>query len=289
MEYVLDHASQLYTFEYFGIIVLVSALECFIPRQPAGDELRLRWFSNIVVTILDSIVVRLLFPMLGLGLAIYCAKRHWGLFNVTTSPQWLQFAVMLLVLDLLVYAQHYSLHHFSLLWRLHRSHHTDQAFDFTTGLRFHPFESILTTGVNLGAIALLGPAPAAIFVYQLLVTLVAIFQHGNLRLPSSFERMLRHFLVTPDVHRIHHSLNARESMTNFGDIFPWWDRLFATYLDLPAAGQDNMNFGSTEFPGRRHLKVQWMLVQPFLRPSPGISGNENGAVTDGAAVFRAQV
>jgi len=264
MEELLKYSSRLYALDYFGLIVVVSLVECIIPRRRAGDTLRLRWAGNLGLAILDTFVVRIIFPILGIGIATLAAGRGWGLFNQINFPLWFELVVTIVILDLSFYTQHYVFHRVPILWRLHRTHHTDQDFDFTTGLRFHPAEAILTTAAGLVVIVVLGAAQVAVLLSQLITLSVSFFEHANLKLPTSVDRILRLFLITPDMHRIHHSELARESMSNFGSVLPVWDRLFRTYLAEPAAGHDGIRFGLPEFQGRKHLTIPWMLAQPFL-------------------------
>ena len=264
MEELLKYSSRLYALDYFGLIVVVSLVECIIPRRRAGDTLRLRWAGNLGLAILDTFVVRIIFPILGIGIATLAAGRGWGLFNQINFPLWFELVVTIVILDLSFYTQHYVFHRVPILWRLHRTHHTDQDFDFTTGLRFHPAEAILTTAAGLVVIVVLGAAQVAVLLSQLITLSVSFIEHANLKLPTSVDRILRLFLITPDMHRIHHSELARESMSNFGSVLPVWDRLFRTYLAEPAAGHDGIRFGLPEFQGRKHLTIPWMLAQPFL-------------------------
>jgi sterol desaturase/sphingolipid hydroxylase (fatty acid hydroxylase superfamily) len=166
------------------------------------------------------------------------------------------------------YAQHYVLHHVPALWRIHRTHHSDHACDFTTAARFHPLESIYTTVMIFGAIAVLGPPPVAVLVSQLLSTAVAFLEHANVRLPSWLDRMLRTLIVTPDMHQIHHSDEREKTNSNYGTTFPWWDRLFGTYRGQVAGG-DDITYGLAGFKERKHLTIHWMLAQPFLPSSAG--------------------
>lgn len=265
MESLLNHASEVYAFEYFGIVIVVSMLEWMVPRREPGETLRLRWSGNIGITIVDTIVMRSLFPMLGVGWAAFCSARGWGLFNQLAFPRWLEVVVTVIALDAVYYTQHYLFHWAPLLWRFHRTHHTDREYDFTTGVRFHPLETIFTTSILLGAIAVLGAAPIAVLVSQLLSVGITFVEHANVRVPSSWDRVLRLFLVTPDMHRIHHSQDLRETESNFGTVFPWWDRLFGTYVNRAAAGDEGITFGLAEFAERKHLTLPWMLALPFLR------------------------
>ena len=264
MEALLKQASQLYAYTYFGIILVVSVMEWLVPRREMGDSVRLRWFSNFGISILNTVVVRSLFPFFGVGWALFCSERHWGLFGQFSLPGWLAFAVTLIALDVVAYAQHCLLHRVPFLWRFHLTHHTDQDYDFTTGVRFHPLETMFTTSVLLGAILALGAPPIAVLVSQLLSVVISFAEHANVHLPSSLDRVLRLVVVTPDMHRIHHSREGRETQANLASVFPWWDRLFGTYVDQPAAGHEGIIFGVAGFGERKHLTLLWMLAQPFL-------------------------
>jgi sterol desaturase/sphingolipid hydroxylase (fatty acid hydroxylase superfamily) len=262
---LLRHGAEVSTFIYFGLAIAVSLLEWVIPRRRVADTVRLRWLSNISIAIVGTVLVRSLFPMLSVAWATLCHGRGWGFFNHVACPAWLAFVLTLVALDAVYYAQHYALHRVPLLWRLHRTHHTDQEFDFSTGVRSHPFETILTTVVSFTTIFVLGAPPIAVFMMMLLSTAVTFVDHANVRVPSSLDRVLRLVLVTPDMHRIHHSRDVREGESNLSNLFSWWDRLFSTYRDQPAAGAD-MAFGVAGFEERRHLTLPWMLAQPFLHP-----------------------
>ena len=265
MDAFLNHASQVHAFNYFGVMIVIALLECVVPRRPAGDTLALRWFGNAVLAVLGTILVRSLFPILGIAWAVLCHERGWGLFNQVAWPAALEFVATVLALDVFVYAQHRLLHSVGFLWRLHRTHHSDHDYDLTTGLRFHPLEMTYSTAMVLGAIIVLGAPPVAAFVWQLLSAALNFIEHANVRIPASLDRVLRLVFVTPDMHRIHHSSAPGESRSNFSNTFSWWDRLFGTYIDQPAAGHADMRFGVPGFEERKHLQVQWMLAQPFLR------------------------
>jgi sterol desaturase/sphingolipid hydroxylase (fatty acid hydroxylase superfamily) len=265
MDGLLQRAAEVYALAYFGLVLVAAVLEWVIPFRPVTDSLKLRWFGNISLSILDTVLIRSLFPVVTLGWASFCHTRGWGLFNQVAAPAWLAFPVTILALDFLYYAQHYMMHRVPVLWRLHRTHHTDQEFDFSTGLRFHPLESIVTTAAVFGFIMALGAPPAAVFVLQLVSVGVSFIDHANVRVPQSLDRVLRLVFVTPDMHRIHHSQNAHEGNSNFANLFSWWDRLFATYVHEPAAGSAGMIFGVEGFADRKHLMLPWMLAQPFLR------------------------
>jgi sterol desaturase/sphingolipid hydroxylase (fatty acid hydroxylase superfamily) len=257
--------SELYAIDYFGVIIMVSLLEYVVPRREAGLTLRLRWVSNFGVSVISTIAIRAIFPLVGVGWATLCIERGWGLFNHLAAPVWLTFATTFLLLDLGAYSQHYLLHRVPWLWRLHRAHHTDHDCDFSTGARFHPLESIFTNGVTVAIIAILGAPPLAVFASQLVSTAIGFIEHGNVRVPASLDRIVRFVIVTPDMHRIHHSQEAGENQVNYGGTFTWWDRLLRTYRAQPAKGQDGIVFGVEGFDGRKHQTLPWILAQPFLR------------------------
>jgi len=281
MEAFLSHASLAYAFSYFGVVIVMALLECVVPRRAPGDTLPLRWFGNVAITILDTLFVRALFPILGLAWAVFCRERGWGLFNSVAWPVPLEFLLTVLGLDLVLYGQHNLLHRVTFLWRIHRTHHSDQDYDLTTGLRFHPLEVTFSTALLMGAILIVGAPPAAVFVSQLLSTAITFIEHANVHLPASVDRVVRFFFVTPDMHRVHHSSAPGESRANLSTTFSWWDRLFGTYVDQPAAGHASVAFGIRGFEDRKHLTLPWMLAQPFL-PEP------DPAATDPSGSGRAE-
>jgi sterol desaturase/sphingolipid hydroxylase (fatty acid hydroxylase superfamily) len=266
MGVLLQHAAEVYAFVYFGTLIGVSLLEWAAPLRPSHDAMRLRWLSNVGISILNVFIVKALFPVLAVGWAAYCAERGWGLFHYIDWPAWLTIGISIAWLDLLFYVQHVGMHRIPVLWRAHRTHHTDHDFDFTTGLRAHPAETLLSNVVMFAGIVVVGASPLAVLLAQLMSIALAFIGHANLRVPRGLDRVLRVVIVTPDMHRVHHSVDVREGESNFSNIFPWWDYLFGSYLDQPAAGHTAMQFGVQGFEARKHLSLPWMLVQPFLRP-----------------------
>jgi sterol desaturase/sphingolipid hydroxylase (fatty acid hydroxylase superfamily) len=261
---MLKNGAQIYAFVYFGAIVVVALLEVVRPRRAIGGGLGVRWFGNFGLTIIGAVVVRMLFPLVGVGWALFCLERGLGLFNQVAWPAWAELTLTVVLLDAAIYGQHYLLHRIPVLWRMHRTHHSDHEYDFTTGVRFHPFETVFSTAVLMAAILGLGAPPAAVLVSQVLSVAIAFVEHANLRLPPVLDRTLRLVVVTPDMHRIHHSQDVHEGDSNFSNVFSWWDRLFGTYLDQPAAGHDGIVFGVAELSERKHLTLPGMLLQPFL-------------------------
>ena len=279
MEGLLARASEIYAIDYFGAIIVVALLECIVPRRAAGDALKLRWTSNFGIAILGSVLMKMAFPAFGLLGASLSHQYGIGLLNYVTLPQWMGLVVTVLALDLAAYGQHYLLHRFDWLWRLHRTHHSDNDYDFTTGVRFHPFEAVITGATGFAAVIALGAPPAFVLISTLLETFNGFLEHSNVRIPRGLDRLLRLAVVTPDMHSIHHSKAGGDSQTNFGAIFPWWDRLFGTYRDQPSRGHDTMTFGVDGFEGRRHQMLHWMLAQPFLN-----GATEAGRTADSPAI-----
>jgi sterol desaturase/sphingolipid hydroxylase (fatty acid hydroxylase superfamily) len=274
---LLQHAGEVSALVFFGALIAASLLEWAVPRRPISDTVRLRWLSNFGISILNVFILRSVFPVLSVGWAFYCASRGWGLFHRVDWPAWLTVPLGIAWLDVLFYAQHVAMHRVPLLWRAHRTHHTDHDCDFSTGLRAHPTETLLTNGVTFAGILVSGASPLAVFLGQLLATAFAFLGHSNVRLPLALDRALRLVMVTPDMHRVHHSVDVKEGDSNFSTLFPWWDRLFGTYQDQPAAGHARMAFGVRGFEARKHLSLPWMLAQPFLRPKQPASGDTSGA------------
>ena len=254
---------------FLGILVVMAAWEVAAPRRRREIPRILRWTNNFGVVVVDTILVRLTFPIAAVGLALIAEERGWGVFNLIEAPGWVAFIVSVIVLDLVIYLQHILFHAVPALWRLHRMHHADLDFDVTTGLRFHPVEIVLSMGIKLAAVAVLGPPAAAVLVFEVLLNGTAMFNHSNIRIPLGLDRVLRWVVVTPDMHRVHHSVVPQETNSNFGFNLPWWDRLFGTYRAQPADGHDGMTIGIELFRARRDLWLDRMLIQPLL----GKAGN----------------
>jgi sterol desaturase/sphingolipid hydroxylase (fatty acid hydroxylase superfamily) len=274
MEGLLARASEIYAVDYFGAIIVVALLECIVPRRAAGDALTLRWTSNFGIGILGSLLMKTVFPAFGLLGASLSQQYGVGLLNYVTLPQWMGIVVTILTLDLVTYGQHYLMHRVNWLWRIHRTHHSDNDYDFSTGVRFHPIEAIITGAIGFAAVTALGAPPAFVFISALIETFNGFFEHSNIRIPFPLERVLRFALVTPEMHRVHHSRGAGDSQKNFGAVSPWWDRLFGTYRDRPNASEDAIAFGVDGFEGRDHQKLHWMLAQPFLNEAADAQGPE---------------
>jgi sterol desaturase/sphingolipid hydroxylase (fatty acid hydroxylase superfamily) len=264
MDALLEHGAEVYAAAYFGAILVVALVEWVRPRRTASELVRVRWPGNFGLTVLGAVLVRLLFPIAGVGWAIFCRERGLGLLNHVAWPAWIAFPITIVVIDLSHYVQHYLLHRVPVFWRLHRTHHTDLEYDFSTGVRFHPFETVFATIALMIVLTALGAPPAAVLISQVLTVIADFVEHANVRLPAALDRTLRVVFVTPDMHRVHHSQEHREGNSNFSNMLSVWDRLFRTYVDQPAAGHERMAFGVPAFTERKHQRLRWMLVQPFL-------------------------
>src|ERR1700730_15595017 len=233
------------------------------PRRTQAIRRGLRWPNNLGVVVVDTLLVRVLFPTTAIGLALVDQARGWGLFNLLALASWAGVVSSVVVLDLAIYLQHVLFHAVPALWRLHRMHHADLEFDVTTGLRFHPIEILLSMMIKLAVVAALGTPAVAVLIFEVLLNATSMFSHSNVRIPLGLDRALRWFVVTPDMHRVHHSILSRETNSNFGFNVPWWDRLFGTYRAQPAAGHDAMTIGIEQFRDPRELGLDRMLLQPL--------------------------
>jgi sterol desaturase/sphingolipid hydroxylase (fatty acid hydroxylase superfamily) len=267
-ETLLAHESVIRLTAFLGILALMMILEIAAPRRPPPIGRRRRWPSNLGIVVIDALVLRLLLPITAVGLAALAEHRAWGLYNTIAVPFWVATTVSVLLLDLVIYAQHVAVHAVPLLWRLHRMHHADLEIDVTTGVRFHLVEIVLSMAIKLAAIAALGAPAASVLIFEVLLNATSMFNHGNVRLPVGLERVLRWIVVTPDMHRVHHSVIRRETDSNFGFNVPWWDRLFGTYRAQPEAGHLGMTIGIDRFRDPRELRLDRMLLQPWRNDGP---------------------
>ena len=237
--------------------------EILAPRRRQDVGRGRRWPSNLGIVAVDTLLVRLVFPTAAVGMAIYAEARGWGLFHAFDVPYVLAFIAAFILLDLAIYLQHVLFHAVPALWRLHRMHHADLEFDVTTGLRFHPIEILLSMVIKFAIVAALGTPAAAVLLFEVVLNGTSMFNHGNVRLPQKIDRWLRWIVVTPEMHRVHHSILARETNSNFGFNLPWWDRLFGTYRGEPQEGHLGMTIGITQFRDPGELRLDRMLSQPF--------------------------
>ena len=248
---------------FAGVFAVMAAWEILAPRRRQKLGRGTRWPSNIGIVVLDTVLVRLVFPTTAVGLTLLAETRGWGLFRVLDLPAWANVLLAVAALDLVIYLQHVLFHAVPVLWRLHRMHHADLEIDVTTGARFHPIEILLSMGLKLGVVAALGAPAVAVLAFELLLNATSMFNHSNVRMPGWLDRCLRWIVVTPDMHRVHHSIVVRETNSNFGFNLPWWDRLFGTYRAEPAAGHEAMIIGIEQFREPAEQRLDRMLTQPF--------------------------
>ena len=249
---------------FFAIFAVMATWEILSPRRMLTISKRTRWFSNLVLLSLNPISVRLIFPFLPVSMSLLAEERHWGLLNNVGMPYWCKVVMGVMVLDLAIYLQHVLHHAVPLLWRLHMVHHSDLDFDLTTGLRFHPMEIVLSMGIKLMAVAVLGPPALAVLIFEVALNSTSMFNHSNVLLPCGIDRVLRLFVVTPEMHRVHHSVIIRETNSNFGFNIPWWDRLLGTYRAQPANGHEAMTIGVSHIRDPGRLTLPRLIVMPFV-------------------------
>ena len=265
---------------FLGVLVAMALWEVVAPRRRREIPSVIRWTNNLALVVLDTAILRLTFPIIAVGLAVMAVDRGWGLFNNIDVPFWIAIVVSMLVLDLAIYLQHVMFHAVPGLWRLHRMHHADLDFDATTGLRFHPVEILISMGIKLAVVAALGPPAVAVLLFEVILNATALFNHANIDLPRPVDRVLRMFVVTPDMHRVHHSVDPRETNSNYGFNLPRWDRLLGTYIAQPAKGHERMEIGIEQFRTRRDLWLDRMLVQPLRGPASGHALDGNNVKSD---------
>src|SRR5262245_419949 len=248
---------------FVGIFAAMAAWEIGAPRREQRLGRVTRWPGNIAITVLDAVLVRLILPTTTVSLALVGEAHGWGLLHAISLPTWAGVLLGVMALDLAIYLQHVLFHAVPALWRLHRMHHADQEVDVTTGTRFHPIEILLSMALKLGVVAAFGAPAVAVLLFEVLLNTTSMFNHSNVRIPALLDQMLRWFVVTPDMHRVHHSIVVRETNSNFGFNLPWWDHLFGTYRGQPAAGHEAMTIGIEQFRQPAEQRLDRMLTQPF--------------------------
>jgi sterol desaturase/sphingolipid hydroxylase (fatty acid hydroxylase superfamily) len=261
--FLMNHEMAIRLGAFLAVFSIMALWEWAKPRRALRMSKLLRWTNNLALTLLNSVIVRVAAPVAAIGVAEFAAERDMGVLNFFHVPFALTVLLSVLALDLTIYVQHLMFHAVPLLWRLHRMHHADLDFDVTTGARFHPVEIVLSMLIKFAVILVLGPPAVAVLAFEVLLNATAMFNHGNVSVPASLDRVLPWLVVTPDMHRVHHSINPRETNSNFGFNLPWWDHLFGTYRAQPQAGHDAMTIGIEQFRTSRELWLHRMLLQPF--------------------------
>lgn len=266
MQTLLTHEAAIRAGLFLGLLGLMALWEIAAPQRRLDLPRVLRWSNNLALVFVDTAILRLVLPTLAVGVAIVAHDRGWGLLNMVGWSLWVKGLLAILVLDLAIYGQHIVFHKVPVLWRLHRMHHSDPDFDATTGVRFHPLEILLSMLIKMALVAVLGADPAAVILFELILSAGALFSHANIRLPRRVDRALRLVVVTPDMHRIHHSEVRHETDSNYGFSVTWWDRLFGTYRVAAKAGQQGIRFGIGAFGSRREQWLDRLFAQPLLDP-----------------------
>ena len=263
-EYILTNEASIRAASFFGIFIVVALWEVVGPRRKLSVSKGLRWINNLGIVFFNTLLLRFLAPLMAVGLAIMAEEENWGLLNNIAINSYVKMFHAVLILNLIIYLQHVMFHTVPWLWRLHRMHHTDLDFDVTTGSRFHPIEIILSMIIKMLIVAALGAPPVAVIIFEVILNATAMFNHGNIRIHINADRILRLLVVTPDMHRVHHSVKPDETNSNYGFNFPWWDRLLGTYKAQPEDNHLKMTIGLNQFRESRYLRFHWLLIQPFV-------------------------
>jgi sterol desaturase/sphingolipid hydroxylase (fatty acid hydroxylase superfamily) len=248
---------------FAGVFAIVAILEILAPRRVLTTSKSRRWFANLTLIALNPLSVRLVFPVVPMGMALLATERNWGLLNNLDLPFWMKTALGVIALDLTIYFQHVLHHAVPLLWRLHMVHHADLEYDLTTGLRFHPIEIIVSMALKIAGVMALGPPVLAVLIFEVTLNATAMFNHSNIHIPVRADQLIRLFLVTPDMHRVHHSVVIHETNSNYGFAFPWWDHIFGTYQDQPVQGHHTMTIGLSQFRDIKKQTLFQLLIMPF--------------------------
>jgi sterol desaturase/sphingolipid hydroxylase (fatty acid hydroxylase superfamily) len=261
--FFIEHQAELRMYSFVGLILLFALFEMVWPRRVADAGSKIRRLNNILLLLTNFIAARFLVPLATFEVALIAAEKEFGLFNVISMPLTLSIILTIIIFDFLIYIQHVVFHKINFLWRIHRVHHSDLEFDVTTGIRFHPIEIVLSMFYKLLMVYLIGPMAFAIIIYEILLNAASLFDHSNILLNKKLDAALRKLFVTPDIHRIHHSVLRKETDSNYGNIFSIWDKVFKTYRALPEAGYDGMVIGLDKFRDPSSGQLLQLLKNPF--------------------------
>jgi sterol desaturase/sphingolipid hydroxylase (fatty acid hydroxylase superfamily) len=273
-ETVLSYEMTIRLGFFFGTFLVIALWEIRAPKRVLAVSKAVRWLNNLGIVVLNTIVVRVLFPAAAVGIAVFTSIQGWGLFNYYQVPTVVALLLSVMIMDFIIYLQHVLVHAVPTLWRVHRVHHADLDYDVTTGARFHPIEIILSMLIKFATIVVFGPPVVAVIIFEVLLNATAMFNHGNIRLPKGIDRVLRWLVVTPDMHRVHHSVEDDEANSNFGFNLPWWDRLFGTYRDQPRGGHQGMTLGIHQYRDPQQVdQLPGMLTLPFIGKITGYAIN----------------
>ena len=263
-EVFFEYESYIRLGSFLGIFALLTIWEISSPKRELLQLRRFRWFSNIGLVVLSSVLIRFILPTAAVGVALHVEQEQLGFLNLYELPFIVQFIFAFILMDLAIYFQHVMFHALPLFWRFHRVHHSDLDCDITTGLRFHPFEMIISIVFKFLIIASIGAPVLAVVFFEIILNAASMFTHSNIKIPSAIEKMVRWFIVTPDMHRIHHSIKENETNSNFGFFISIWDRLLGTYIQEPEQGHDNMQIGLQRFREPKWQNLRWLIYLPFV-------------------------
>ncbi|MCW8854053.1 MAG: sterol desaturase family protein [Gammaproteobacteria bacterium] len=273
-EFILSNEKQIRLSFFLGVFALIAIWEIFAPRRALTVSKLLRWSNNLGLVFFNTFILRVLFPTAAVGITVFASEHDWGILNYYPLPLPVAVLISIVAMDFIIYLQHVLVHAVPALWRLHRVHHADPDYDVTTGARFHTLEIILSMLIKFATIIVLGPPVVAVIIFEVLLNATAMFNHGNIKLPLGLDRILRLFVVTPDMHRVHHSVEDDEANCNFGFSLPWWDRLFGTYRDQPRAGHESMTIGIHKYNDPKQVSwIHGMLILPFIGKITGYAIN----------------
>jgi len=263
LDVTTDSATRLGVFVV--LLIILALLEIYSPRRKPRHSKAKRWLNNFGISALSSVIVALVLPLIGVAAAIWANERGWGLFNQFEIQSLISIPLYIVAFDFTIYLQHRAFHRFKILWRLHRVHHTDLDYDVSTGVRFHPLSIFISATIKFCLILALGPLAIAVLISEMVLNATSLFNHSNIKLPSKLDKFLRYFIVTPDMHRLHHSVEADEHSQNFGFNFTWWDKLLKTYKEQPANGQEAIEFGIRGYREDQSIGILSLLTQPFTK------------------------
>jgi len=273
-EFIINNENTIRISVFVGMLLIMGLWELAAPRRAPKISKLLRWVNNLGLVFLNSLILRLIFPLAATGMAFFASEHGWGVFNYYDINPLLEIIICVIAMDFIIYLQHVLVHAVPVLWRLHRVHHADIDYDVTTGSRFHPVEIIISMLIKLATIMVLGPPVVAIIIFEVLLNGMAMFNHGNVGLPEILDKFLRVFIVTPDMHRVHHSIEDDETNSNFGFNLSCWDRIFGTYREQPRKGQLGMNIGIRDFTQPQQTTwLHGLLILPFIGKIRGYTIN----------------
>ncbi len=263
MKYLEENQATVRLAVFLGVFVIMAVLEFVLPKKERVFPRAERWFTNGALVVIDSIALRIFVPILAVSVAQWVTDNGYGLLSLIVLPLWAKCLLGIILLDMLIYWQHVASHYVPILWRFHKIHHADRDIDVTTGARFHPVEIVLSMLFKFACIVALGAPALAVFLFEVLLNASAMFNHSNIGLSRQLDGWVRKLIVTPDMHRVHHSVQEGETNSNYGFFLSVWDRLFASYIDQPKQGHDAMVIGLKEYQDRRPVSLLWSLKAPF--------------------------